>query len=176
MCAKKNNLPFVKTATVCAHNSRTCCKQATAKARLSAVSTVFSLQYSQHVSRTKLLARHTRHQAPSCRAVQSIHSDRPRSQRHDTPYCKYGSETDSHAAQSPHYNNSSNKSAFSFLRQLTTWHCSHLPLNAVLLRRQAATAVNQQFLPVGPTAANPPQRHALVARWDRQTDGHRTVI
>jgi len=65
MCAK-NNLPFVKTATVCAHNSRTCCKQATAKTRLSAVSTVFSLQYSQHVSRTKLPARHTRHQAPSC--------------------------------------------------------------------------------------------------------------
>jgi len=26
---------------------------------------------------------------------------------------------------------------FSFLRQLTTWHCSHLLLNAVLLRRLA---------------------------------------
>jgi len=29
--------------------------------------------------------------------------------------------------------------------------------------------------PAGPTAANPPHAAAAVGRWNRQTDGHRTV-
>jgi len=57
-------------------------------------------------------------------------------------------------------NCNNNKSVFSFLRQLTTWHCSHLLLNAVLLcalllRRPAAAAVDRYSLPAGPTAATP---------------------
>ena len=59
--------------------------------------------------------------------------------------------------------------------QLTTWHCSCLLLNAVLLRRPAAAATDHHFLPAGPTAANAPQRHVAIDRWDRQTDGHRTL-
>ena len=35
-----------------------------------------------------------------------------------------------------HCPGSVNKPVFSFLRQLTTWHCPHLLLNAVLLRRR----------------------------------------
>jgi len=62
------------------------------------------------------------------------------------------------------------KSVFSFLRQLITWHCPHLLLNAVLLRRPAAAAVDRYLLPAGPTAANPPYAAAAVDRWDRQTD------
>ena len=53
-------------------------------------------------------------------------------------------------------------SVFSFLRQLTTWHCSHL-----LLWLLAAATIDQYLL-----LAGPPQWHAVV---DRQTDGHRTV-
>jgi len=48
-------------------------------------------------------------------------------------------------------------------------------MNDVLLRRPATAAVDRYFLPAGPTAANPPQRHAAVDRWDRQTDGHRII-
>jgi len=35
-----------------------------------------------------------------------------------------------------HCPGSVNKPVFSFLRQLTTWHCPHLLLNAVMLRRR----------------------------------------
>ena len=64
-------------------------------------------------------------------------------------------------------------SVFSFLRTLTTRHCSQLlPPNAVLLRRPAAAAIDGYLLPAGPAAANPPQRRAAVDRCDRQWDGH----
>jgi len=59
-----------------------------------------------------------------------------------------------------------NKSVFSYLRLLTTCHCSPLLLTAMLRRRR-------YLVPAGPTAANPPQRHAAVDRWDRPT-GRRT--
>jgi len=52
------------------------------------------------------------------------------------------------------------KSVFSFLRQLTTWHCSQLLLSA------GRAAIS--WPPVGPTAANPPQD--AVDGWDRQTN------
>jgi len=61
----------------------------------------------------------------------------------------------------------SNKPVFSFIRELTTRHCSHLLLNAVLLsavvlRRLSDAAVDRYLLPAGPTAANPPQRRAAA--------------
>ena len=43
------------------------------------------------------------------------------------------------------------------------------------MRRAAAAAIDRYILPAGPTAANPPQQHAAVDRWDRQMAGHRTV-
>jgi len=66
-----------------------------------------------------------------------------------------------------------NKTVFSFLRQLTTWHCSHLLPNAVLLcavmqRRPTAAAVDRYRLPAGPAAANPPYAAVSVARWNRK--------
>ena len=76
-------------------------------------------------------------------------------------------------------NAQTNRFVFSFLRQLTTWHCSHLLMNAVLPRRPTTAAIDGYLLPAEPTAANPSQRHVAVDRWDRQTkrqtDGHRTV-
>jgi len=36
--------------------------------------------------------------------------------------------------------------------------------------RPAAAAVDRYLLSAGPTAANPPQRHAVVDRRDRETD------
>ena len=58
-----------------------------------------------------------------------------------------------------------NKSVFSFLRQLSTWHCPHL-----LSRPRAAAAqllADRYLLPTGLSAANPP--HAVVAV-DRRTE------
>ena len=46
---------------------------------------------------------------------------------------------------------------------------------ASLLRRQAAAATDRYRQPAGPTAANQLQRYAAVDRWDRQTNGHRTL-
>ena len=40
----------------------------------------------------------------------------------------------------------------------------------MLLQWLAAAAINRCLLLAVPTAANPPQRHAAVNRWDRQTD------
>ena len=54
---------------------------------------------------------------------------------------------------------------FSFLRPLTTWHCSQLLLSA------GRAAIDRHLLPTGPTAANPPHAAAAVDRWVRQTDG-----
>jgi len=45
-----------------------------------------------------------------------------------------------------------NKSVFSFLRALTTWHCPHLLLHAVLRPRAAATPAVQQSIDI----SNPP--------------------
>ena len=53
---------------------------------------------------------------------------------------------------------------FSFLRQLTTWHCSQLLLSA------GRAATDRYLLPAGPTAANPPHAATAVDRWVRQTD------
>jgi len=47
-----------------------------------------------------------------------------------------------------------NKSAFSFLRQLTTRHCSHLLLDA------GRAAIDRYLVAAGPKAANPQQRRA----------------
>ena len=55
-----------------------------------------------------------------------------------------------------------NKSVFSFLRQLTAWHCSQLLLSA------GRAAIDRYLLPARPTAANPMQQHARNAA-DRQT-------
>jgi len=58
--------------------------------------------------------------------------------------------------------------------------CVQLPTsadNVTLLafaaaERRAAVrrVIDRYLLPAGPTAANPPQRYAVVDRWDRQTD------
>jgi len=58
---------------------------------------------------------------------------------------------------------------FSFLRQLTTQHCSQLLLSA------GHAAIDRYRLPAGPTAANPPPTAAAVDKRHRQTGGHRTV-
>jgi len=44
----------------------------------------------------------------------------------------------------------------------------------VLLRRLVAAAIDRYLLLAGRTAANPPQRHTAVNRWDRQTEDRRT--
>ena len=45
--------------------------------------------------------------------------------------------------------------------------CLHSPATAA--------AISRYLLPAGPTAANPPHATA-VGEWDRQTDGHCTVL
>ena len=68
----------------------------------------------------------------------------------------------------------SNKSVFSFLRQLTTWHCPH---SAIIHSCCGAAAANRRpcssryLLPAGPTAANPPRRRAAPDGADKQIDG-----
>jgi len=60
-----------------------------------------------------------------------------------------------------------NKSVFSFLRQLTTWHCLQL------LLRAGHAAIDRYLLPVVPKAANPPHGRA-AAEWyetNRRTRG-----
>jgi len=60
---------------------------------------------------------------------------------------------------------SNRTSLFSFLRQLSTWHCSRLLLSA------GRAAIDRYLLTAGPTAANPHQRSAAGKRWNRRTDG-----
>jgi len=55
-----------------------------------------------------------------------------------------------------------NKSLFSFLRQLSMSHCSHLLLSAVALLLLAADAVNQYLLPTQRSASNMPRAAAVV--------------
>ena len=65
-------------------------------------------------------------------------------------------------------------SAVALCKVHTTWHCSHLLLCALLLRRPTAAAIDRYLLPARLTAANPPppQRHAVVdRRAERRTDG-----
>jgi len=57
------------------------------------------------------------------------------------------------------------KSVFSFLRQLTTWHCSQLLLSA------GRAAIDRYLLPAWHTAANPPQLlQRSIDKTDRRTD------
>jgi len=73
-----------------------------------------------------------------------------------------------------HCRTTTNKSAFSFLRRLSTWHCSRLLSIAVLRRRcgraPGRAAIDRYFVPAGPTAANPQPRRPNDAT-DRETDG-----
>jgi len=71
-----------------------------------------------------------------------------------------------------------NKSVFSFLRRLTTWHCPHLPAAAA----ERWPAVQQSIdisCPLQPTAASLQQRVCccgpMLGQTDRETNGHRTV-
>jgi len=80
------------------------------------------------------------------------------------------------------------RSAFSLVPRLSTRHCPHLLLSAVL-RRSAAeracrwyasaapapAAVDRYLLPAERSAANPPAITVAAGRWDRQTDGRSTV-
>ena len=59
----------------------------------------------------------------------------------------------------------SDKSVFSFLRQLTTWHCRGAA--AADRRPTSRAAIDRYLLVAEPTAANPPQR---MEQTDRQTD------
>ena len=56
-----------------------------------------------------------------------------------------------------------NKSVFSYLRTLTTRHCSHSPA--------AAAIIDRYLLPAGPTAANLQQRVCCCGPMLGQTDG-----
>ena len=62
----------------------------------------------------------------------------------------------------------SDKSVFSFLRQLTTWHCRGAA--AADRRPTSRAAIDRYLLVAEPTAANPPQRRAAAAGWNRRTD------
>jgi len=69
-----------------------------------------------------------------------------------------------------------NKSVFSFLRQLTTWHCPHLLLHVVLQRCCCcAPGSNRSISPVCQAHSSKPAATAWVGEWDRQTDGRLTV-
>jgi len=57
------------------------------------------------------------------------------------------------------------KPVFSFLSQLTTWHCSQLLLSA------GRAAIDRYLLLARPTAAYPPHAAAAVDRWDKRADG-----
>jgi len=59
-----------------------------------------------------------------------------------------------------------NESDYSFLRQLTTWHCSLLPLSA------GHAAIRLHLLPAGPTAAN----LDAVARIRTDRNVHRILV
>jgi len=66
-----------------------------------------------------------------------------------------------------------NKSVFSFLRTLTTWHYPYSSAARRAAVRRAA--IDRYLLPAGPTAANPLCGFAAVGPcWDRQTDERAT--
>jgi len=66
------------------------------------------------------------------------------------------------------------RGVFSLVPRLSTWHCTHLLMKAVLRRRcflvPALAAVNWYLQPALHSAANQPHAAAAVDRWDRQTD------
>ena len=64
-----------------------------------------------------------------------------------------------------------NKSTFSFLHQLPTWHCPHLLLHACCSMAVAEhrAAIDRYLLPAGHWAANLQQWHVVSERWDRRT-------
>jgi len=68
-----------------------------------------------------------------------------------------------------------NKSVFSFLRTLKTWHCPHLLLRAVLRPRAAAAPAVQQSIDISqPPGPQQQTRRTLMQRangTDRRTDG-----
>ena len=72
-----------------------------------------------------------------------------------------------------------NYSLLSLLRQLTTWHCSHLSLNAVLLCCRGARRPPLSINIACPPGPQQQTRCTLLQRskngTDRQTDGHRPV-
>jgi len=75
-----------------------------------------------------------------------------------------------------------NKSVFSFLRQLTTWHCSQLLLRAARLLLTAGPLVVQQSIDISPgrRALRQQMRSSdvggrIVGQTDRRTDGRPTV-
>jgi len=63
-----------------------------------------------------------------------------------------------------------NKSVFSFLRTLTTWHCPH-PTLLLLLPSAGRAAIDRYLLTAGPTAANLQQRVCCCGPMLGQTDG-----
>ena len=74
------------------------------------------------------------------------------------------------------------KSVFSFLHQLTTWHFPHLLLRVVCGEAAAAErcmSSNRSISPVHRAHNSNPQQRSATGEWekqtDRQTDGHRTV-
>jgi len=64
---------------------------------------------------------------------------------------------------------------FSFLRQLTVWHCTHLLLLLTTAARRPCSKQSIYLLAAGPTAANPLQRcGGRMGRRDRRTDRRTT--
>ena len=73
---------------------------------------------------------------------------------------------------SRHWSSSSYESVFSFLRRLSAWHCSHLPLScgAAATARRPCSNQDRYLLPTGRTAANPQQQSVAGECWDGRTD------
>ena len=62
--------------------------------------------------------------------------------------------------------------------QLPTYADNVTLLAFAAAERRAAVrrVIDRYLLPAGPTAANPPQRYAVVDRWDRQTGGQTDTV
>ena len=63
------------------------------------------------------------------------------------------------------------ESVFSFLRQLSTWHCSHLLLSAVLRRRCCWTPDGRRCRTISPALSSRPAARRSCGRSMGQTDG-----
>ena len=62
-----------------------------------------------------------------------------------------------------------NKSVFSFLHQLTAWHCPHSSTTTAAVAARPSCPCNSQLVsPAYLTHSSKPT--AAVARWDKQTD------
>ena len=76
------------------------------------------------------------------------------------------------------HNTVTDKSVFSLLRRLSTWHCPHLSVSAAPAARRRccwAPAIDRYLLPTGHSAANPLHAAAAVDRRDGQMNGRSTV-